>query len=49
MKHTLFITGGAGYVGAMLCDQFARRDDVERIITLDKEPDRYDEESSKQR
>ena len=39
MKHTLFITGGAGYVGAMLCDQFARRDDVERIITLDKEPE----------
>lgn len=37
MKHTLFITGGAGYVGAMLCDQFARRDDVERIIALDKE------------
>lgn len=37
MKHTLFITGGAGYIGAMLCDQFARRDDVEKIITLDKE------------
>lgn len=37
MKHTLFITGGAGYVGAMLCDQFAKRDDVEKIITLDKE------------
>ena len=37
MKHTLFITGGAGYIGAMLCDQFAKRDDVEKIITLDKE------------
>lgn len=39
MKHTLFITGGAGYIGAMLCDQFARRDDVDKIITLDKEPE----------
>lgn len=39
MKHTLFITGGAGYIGAMLCDQFARRDDIEKIITLDKEPE----------
>jgi nucleoside-diphosphate-sugar epimerase len=35
---TLFIVGGAGYVGEMLCEQFAKRDDVQSIITLDKEP-----------
>lgn len=33
----LFITGGAGYVGAMLAEQFAKRSDVKEIICLDKE------------
>ncbi len=34
----LFITGGSGYVGAMLADQFAARTDVESIMLIDKEP-----------
>lgn len=38
MQQTIFIVGGAGYVGEMLCEQFSKRDDVDRIITLDKEP-----------
>ena len=38
MQHTVFITGAAGYVGSMLVQKFAVRDDVARVIGLDMEP-----------
>ncbi len=36
--RTIFIVGGAGYIGEMLCDLFDQRSDVRQIISLDKEP-----------
>lgn len=37
MNHTVFITGGAGYIGGMLADQYSKRSDVEKIICLDRD------------
>lgn len=37
MKHTVVVTGAAGYVGQMLVERFAARDDVACVIGLDKE------------
>ncbi len=38
MQQTIFIVGGAGYVGEMLCEQLGKREDVDAIVTIDKEP-----------
>lgn len=37
MKHTVLITGAAGYVGAMLVRRFTVRSDVAVVVGLDKE------------
>lgn len=35
---TILVTGGAGYVGAMLAHRFAQRPDVGRVVCVDREP-----------
>lgn len=38
MPHTILITGAAGYIGALLMKRFAARQDVERILAIDRAP-----------
>lgn len=37
-ERTIFIVGGAGYIGEMLAEQLGKRSDVAKLILLDKEP-----------
>ena len=37
-QKTIFIVGGAGYVGEMLAEQMGKREDVGKVVLLDKEP-----------
>lgn len=36
-KHSVLITGAAGYVGTMLVEKFISRDDVARVVGVDRE------------
>lgn len=38
MSKTIIITGGAGYVGEILCDKFSRLAEIEKIIVIDRAP-----------
>ena len=38
MPESILITGAAGYIGAMLADQFSRSPELEKIVAIDMKP-----------